>query len=517
MTGFVVAFACLVATLVTAGMLAGARRLVDEYISAEDASMPRYAGWLAVLLAGLAALTFFESGWIFLFLGGGLTFWLFLGAAIEVRGSEGRQRLGFIQLYVGLLLVTYAYLHGKGLVEGMVASSVFTFALHQTSAELGLPALAAVLGESTTVLAGSEGRVSDLVDAFSGNIGPLIALTSFGFAHYCFAYLADRTTPNFGTQLLPGAMVASLVFAGVSAGVWIGFSQPLLADAFRFVFFVMLPFFVAEGLASVGWLARSLRTSNLLLLLLAALGLFVTPVLVALAALGWIAQVGRVRDLGPLLSTVEKRMRRPRLSAAVYSGVGSAALIAALGALQHSTLGKISPLLGAPSETCADIKVVGSAKQRAITYSSADRIFTMDVDETPIDSPLVDIDAAAAACESQGKRLCTSDEWYIGCLCTYPGESNTGLKLRANYTLVYRVSKEKEEGDERRREDETASMLHGSSEVVSPVVGATGVLMAGPNDAFRSDYAVDCRYRSLLTRKALERHRWPFIGARCCK
>jgi hypothetical protein len=60
-------------------------------------------------------------------------------------------------------------------------------------------------------------------------------------------------------------------------------------------------------------------------------------------------------------------------------------------------------------------------------------------------------------------------------------------------------------------------LLTGGTEIVSPEPGGGGVLLAGSNDAVSDAWTYDCRYRGLMTPRALSENAWPFVAVRCCR
>jgi hypothetical protein len=121
------------------------------------------------------------------------------------------------------------------------------------------------------------------------------------------------------------------------------------------------------------------------------------------------------------------------------------------------------------------------------------------------------IDAARQRCEARGARLCTSDEWYLACLCTYPEESPGGPHMSGNDLLAHRVRSEAALDDKGRRADaqrHVKRLLEGPPEAV---VGAGGeVRFAGGHGPDSSSWMTDCRHRGLVSPTGP-------VGLRCCR
>jgi hypothetical protein len=148
---------------------------------------------------------------------------------------------------------------------------------------------------------------------------------------------------------------------------------------------------------------------------------------------------------------------------------------------------------------------------RGVSVEAPSGNYTIDADETKV--PARTMDAANAACAARGARLCSSDEWNLACVCTYPNESTGGAKLSSNGGLVYRM--ETEAGEDALRD--VRHLLSAASELVAPKIPGGVVLVAGPNDAVSDPFADDCRYRALLTDRALSSAAGDITAVRCCR
>jgi hypothetical protein len=115
------------------------------------------------------------------------------------------------------------------------------------------------------------------------------------------------------------------------------------------------------------------------------------------------------------------------------------------------------------------------------------------------------------------------DEWYTACLCTYPGDSETGMKLGTNHALAARADRERSGSDPGKttstmvdgKQSEVRSLLGKRSELLQNPTGS-GVLLAGPADALENPWSLDCRHRTLLTPQGLAGVSREFVGLRCC-
>jgi len=205
---------------------------------------------------------------------------------------------------------------------------------------------------------------------------------------------------------------------------------------------------------------------------------------------------------------------RVRPATIVISGVAAACGALLLTSLGYAAFASASPLVGAPSKICNDVRRV--ATERAVEFSSASARFTIDREETASSVALTTQRQAAAICERENKRLCTSDEWYLACLCTYPTESRPGAQTTGNELLAHAVARGRADLQRRNAEAAVYGLLDGRSEVVAPL-DDSAVWVAGANDVIRDDRMTDCRYRAALTEPALAENGWAFVGVRCCR
>ncbi len=229
---------------------------------------------------------------------------------------------------------------------------------------------------------------------------------------------------------------------------------------------------------------------------------------VGLAALGWAFDLVRVRAFEPILGDVKRSESRPRLRSAFTLSLGAAAILALLALADRQALRRASPMIEESSHVCGTTTLVPSSG--SVLVSGPGTHYSIDADETPLPAP--SLDAARSACTARGERLCTSDEWYRACVCTYPDESLGGPKVFSNDKIVYR-----QDGDRAGATEDVRRLLSGASEVVAPEVRGGAILLAGANDAVDDAWTADCRYRALVTARALEGDVAKVIAVRCCR
>jgi hypothetical protein len=123
---------------------------------------------------------------------------------------------------------------------------------------------------------------------------------------------------------------------------------------------------------------------------------------------------------------------------------------------------------------------------------------------------------AEATCAAKGARLCTSDEWALVCRCSFPNESEGGAKLATNSRMLFRRESERAHATGP-GSSEVRGLLTGATERVSTQRGGAAVLLAGAADAVDAPFSVDCRYRGLVTERAIRENAFPFVAARCCR
>lgn len=504
MSGWLVGASMLGAGLLFAASLFGARKLAD-WLGTDEPPAWRAVLFLVVALGALAALHFLPHAGVLAF----VTLWALVGTALEQRGSALRGRLAVLQLYALLFASAYLYGHARGLISGSHASAGLSFAFVDQLTQIALPLADQVLAMSRG--AAPQVATHAVAAGLSGHLALWLAVAAFALAVYASAYFARRPLALPGAQLLPQPRVAALAFVVLAIA---GSVAPLPFVSLPAI--ALAPLFVADGGALVHrWLSRFRARGLVLLVLVAAFPLVPALAFVA-AGLGVVSQLLGLRELLPFAALDEAPLRRPRLSALLGFVVLSSACVLGGSTVAHGALRRASPRLGAPAEVCGSAEPTVDWEARTAAFALPSGRLTMDLDETPLDEA-----GPARACERAGKRLCTSDEWYLACACTYPLELEAGTKTNTLYAFVARADRERSAGRPEPRQPTLASdkrselrgLLTGKSEVVSQGA-ARALLVAGPNDALHDPWTVDCRHRSFTTERALPSQ---FVAARCCR
>ncbi len=516
---FHLAFSTVAAALWFASALSVAR-VVGEKLASERFSPVFWSLWLALIVGGAVGLSRLEIP--LLFAGGAwvLGSVLLVGSAVEVRGSEARRKLALVQLYlVGLALVGML-LRARGLLAGASGSAKYVFAVHSLASELLLP-LFSLFG--TRGAEAAAGAIFWAAQGLSTHLFVVTALSTFACAAFAVAYLAARPLAAPGVDLLPLPSVASLVFL---VTLVLTFALPSASTAellAEFACAALLPFFVAEGLVAANRFLRAVRVRKAFLLLVCSTALLLPSVIVALALLGVAAQLLRLRELLPFNRLADAPLGRPPLAKSVgwFAGFAGLALVSAL--LEQRALASGSSVLGARADVCGGIETQVSWPEGTVKFSGGPTNFSIDVEESALPRGALGTSAAESACRARGKRLCSLDEWYTACLCTYPVEAESGLKLSTNHALAARAESERGAPKPGRasstigegKQSEVRSLLAERSELVRAASGA-GVLLAGPADELEEPFTDDCRYHTLLTPQALATNARDFVGLRCC-
>lgn len=511
MAGWLVAGSVLGSALALGLLLLVARRLSDRFGS-DEPPLWRLLVWLAVALAGLVGLAFVRNEWLLGAGAVGITAWALVGAGLEARAGSARRRLVVLELYVVLFAATYLYARARGMVDGLRASTAASAALHEQLTAFALPLSELALSFSNA--AQPAWSIGVLASALSRNLALWLALSSFACAVYAAAYLSRRPLPLPGAALFPYPRAAALAFVALAlASELLPVNHPA-----NLATLALCPLFVADGGALLfRWLSR-FRARGFLLALLGAVALFSPVPLVLLEALGVVAQLSGLRELLPFVALDETPLRRPRLwSMLLVLGLG-ALCMAATTAVAARSLRRASPRLGVATEACGATEPSVDWAGRTATFEMPGARFSMDLDETPLAAA-----APAEQCESAGKRLCTSDEWYLACACTYPLEVEAGTKSSTLYAFVARAERERQAGAPGPAEPTAAAdkrselrgLLTGRSEIVAPASGK-GLLLAGPNDTLRDPWTVDCRHRAFLTPAGLGAMSG-LAAVRCCR
>lgn len=511
MIAAVLALYCVAAPSAFLALVWGAG-FVGRKLGGGEFSWGRYAAWLVGALAlGVLCLAA-TTTWMFLIVSFLLVTWVLLRAAFDAQSTTLREKIGFLQLYAGLCLVEYGAMNRAGTLTGTRAARGFAFAIHDYVGHLVLPVPSSILGGAKLPEWAVPGAlVGYIADSLSREWLFAVALATFGTAAYAYAYFAEHATPKVGLSLMPSPTVVTISFAAIwVVGRGVPSETPLgLVLALAEIF--LAPFFVAEGLWVLYRLAARLRTRPLLVGLLAGAAV-VLPFLVAfLAVLGWAFHLVRLRAFEPILGDVQRSAARPRLRTALAVSAGTGVFFGGLALVDGSVQRRASPGLEVHPEICN--RVALAATPRGVDVVTPSGRFTIDADETPISGSF---ESASAACAARGGRLCTSDEWTVACVCTFPNESEGGAKVFANERLVYRVESD-QAGTGGPGSADVHHLFAGGSELVLPKIPGGGLLVAGPNDGVPDSWTADCRYRGLVTERTLASEAGGLISVRCCR
>ncbi|HVU04826.1 MAG TPA: hypothetical protein VHE30_23910 [Polyangiaceae bacterium] len=474
---------------------------VGRRFAEDEFSWPKYAAFVVVALGLAVLLVAAKTTWVFLVVAGVLVLWVLIRGALDAQVTSIRERFGFLQLYAALLVVEYSALVRTGALAGTRATAAFSLALDDALSELVLPLSLAARGARPSM--GAEALVGSAVDALSANLLSVVALATFALSAFVYTHFAEHATPKVGLSLFPSPVVAAVLWPAllVLSRVLPGDGLPGIVATTAAVF--LRPYFVAEGLWVVHRFAARLRIRGALVLGLAALAAVSAGLCQGIALLGLGFHVVRLRAFEPILGDVERSAARPRIRTALAVAAVSSAVFAALGLLDARALARTSPRLAAGGELCDGVKF--TTTPAGVLVASEAGSFTIDSDETSLDG------SADAACRARGARLCTSDEWMLACVCSYPNESVGGIKLGENDRLVFRVETDARDGTPA----DVQRLLSGRTEVVSTSLGHA-MLLAGPADAFADDSFVDCRTRLVVTEAS--RLGAASVGAvRCCR
>jgi len=505
MIGVPLALTCLVAQATFFALVFAAGFVGRKLASDGEFSWGRYASWLAVALAGAVLLVASRTTWVFLSVAVLLVLWVLMRAAADAQATTLREKVGFLQLYAALILVQYSAFLRLGVLSGTRASPWFSFVLEDHLAHLVLPLLSP---NGALTWAHPSALVSSVAASLASHLLLAVALSTFGLAAFVYAHFAEHATPKIGLSLLPAPTSGAISFAALSCLAAVAGDTSLGLVA-RHAAIFLTPYLVAEGLWVIHRLLVRLKTRAVWTSLLAALSPL-SPVLVGtLAAIGWVFHLVRLRAFQPILGDVERSASRPRIRTALIAALASSMVLMLLGAADGAFLRRVSPRLGTGPDVCAAVTFTPSAA--GVVVASPTAHFTIDAEETALDAS--SMDSAAAACAKRDARPCTSDEWTLACVCSYPNESEGGVKVGENDRLVYRVESDRREGGGNVLE--IHDLLGGKSEVVAPPI-ARASLIAGPSDSIDDPWTVDCRTRLLATSPGGASVPGMF-AARCCR
>jgi hypothetical protein len=502
MTALLAASVWLLVGMITLALLWAARSLAPRVAEDRDYSVVRHLLWVVPALALAVVMFAAKSIWVFLPVAGVVTVLLFFRAALDAQDGE-RQRVAFLELFAGYFLVAWGLLVVRGDTAGLVASPQLAEMLRAEVAHIALPAQWLWLGPSTDLAAWAapEHVAMRAADNLSTNLAAATATSSFLLAWFSLASLSPRLIPEPGLPLMPLPMVTSTVFflSFVAARVAPG----IAATGAAWGVALLWPAVAAEGIAIIRAAGTAFRSRRLLSVLLVLLLPLLPRLWGFLAFVGLLSSWLGLRGLVPPLRAGDGRGWHPRLSLGVRASAVVFVLAVGLGAADQLRAAAASPLVGAPPPTCGRVTMKPAGE--GVAFESPWASFTIDAADGKASSS-----TAEQTCKARGARLCTSDEWYLACLCTYPAESRGGVQVSGNHLLAHRVRTEAEAGPDGARGDGkrfVKRLLEGPGELV---VGANGEqLVAGGAGPDGSAWMTDCRYRGVVTPPG-------DVGVRCC-
>jgi hypothetical protein len=490
------------------GLVAAAAAIGRRAEHTDEFSWVRYAAFVACAAGLEAAIALAPAPWMVALAFALLAAVALVRAAFDAQTKTFAEKAGFLQLYAALLVAQVLLLHRAGGLSGARASAWLSFEIHDHLGHLLLPLpQLARFGAELPGFAEPSSVAFAIGSAFAGHVLLVLALSTFALSAFAYAHFAEHATPNVGLSLLPAPSVATVLFVTVAVLSRV-LAAPLRALPQHAELF-LAPYFVAEGLWVVHRMARRLRTRGAWTALLAATALVVPGVAFGLAALGVVFHLVRLRAFQPVLGDLERSAFRPRIGAALGAMSAATLVFVVLALFDRAALARLSPALESAPAVCGNTTL--TPEGAGVRFENDRSDFVIDADETS----LVPSGPAAAErlCAAHGARLCTSDEWVLACVCSYPNESTGGPKITTNPRLTYRVAAERATPSPDRH---VRGLLTGESEVVAG--GTNGeVLLAGSSSAVADSWAEDCRYRGRLTEGALEGGASGLIAARCCR
>jgi hypothetical protein len=489
-------------------LVAAAAAVARRAEHTDEFSWTRYAAFVGCAIGLEAAIFFAPSPWIAVLAVAALAAVALVRAAFDAQSKAFAEKAGFLQLYAALLVAQVLLLHRAGGLSGRSASAWLSFELNDHLGHLLLPLPeVARFGAELPAFAEPSAAVAALGSALAGHVLLVLALSTFALAAFAYAHFAEHATPNVGLSLLPAPSIVTVSFVTVAA---LSRLLPPSAQALpEYAEVFLAPYFVAEGLWVVHRMARRLRTRGAWTALLAAAALVVPKVAFALAGLGVVFHLVQLRAFQPVLGDLERSAFRPRIGAAFGAMSAATLVFVVLALFDRAALARLSPALESAPAVCGNVTL--TPEGAGVRVGSGASSYVIDADESDLSVP--GTGAAERLCAARGARLCTSDEWVLACVCSYPNESTGGPKITTNPRLTYRVEAERANPSPDRH---VRGLLTGESEVVAG--GAHGeVLLAGSSSAIVDSWAEDCRYRARLTERALEGGASGRVAARCCR
>jgi hypothetical protein len=495
-------------------------RWLAHRIAGAQFSVVRYLVWCAGIAAGIAGLVLVKQELGFAAIAAGLAFWFLLGSAIEIRGSELRRRIATLQLYAASFVLAQRYLDSRGMIEGTRASASHAYAIAANITGLAVPVAGPLLGKmSGAAWISPAGIAAAIAHVVSGHFLLAIALTTLALVAFAVAYLADRPLPALGLDVLPEPRAWTALFA---LALLVGAIAPAgpVATTATVIAIAICPFYVAESVVLLARWLSPLRSRHWLIATIVISSLALPFVGVLLVLLGVVAQLARLRELLPFAALTETPMRRPRLATLIWLSLGLTAVLGLSTLLGKRGLARASPRLGEGPELCGSVTSAVDWARGTVTFTTPETRYEMDVEETAL-PPGTD---PSALCNAKGERLCTSDEWYLACTCTYPLDAESGPKWWTNQIVAARAEQERSASRlppgsstlSAEKQSEVRDLLAGRSEIVAGSLGGAA-LVAGPSERVADSWSIDCRTRAWLAPRAFELAPPDSIGVRCCR
>lgn len=489
-------------------------------------------GWLLGQAGCLAALASARSGWAFVGYEAVLVAWLALGCTLAMTSERPRGATATLGTWLGLFTMGLVFLRWRGIVVDGATTNDYAFVLHDHLGQLVLPVIdrigarPASEGTTSTVLAGT-------IEGLRDNLAVLL-----GLAAWLAAQLVVRQSAppgrQAGVRARPGLRWDAAVFGGVGLAALTHVVAP--GPAAGWLWFAVrgsLAIHVVEGLSLVRDAVRPLRTGAALTGLLAILALFLGPVAYLLAGLG---AMRRLAGLEPSARAFPRAAGAGR-QALLLPLAGTVLVLVALGLLSDLYVRRVTPAEARGVGLCEAVRARPEPARDEIVYEGPGlATFGLEVHERPVEPEAGEQggltgEEAARRCATAGKRLCTSNEWYLACTCGSASTLPADLawwrprRLFIDEALVQRARRDcpgthdgpSPAGAGSCRSDHGVyDLLGGRSELLADRIGGTTHLLAGRTTALDEDWMTKCAYRAMVTEESLERHAWPFVGFRCC-
>lgn len=415
--------------------------------------------------------------------------------------SSRRLRLFFTGVYVAHFTATVTALRYLGALKGGATSQPLDFLIYGAVTESALsPTGLWLRGDGAATVA------TQIAELATQHLGFVVGIVSYAVAST--ALFASRPVrprfgaePFFASRSLAAVCLAALLLSRVP-GPALGVASWTLA--------FLGPVFFFEALSIVHRMARGLE-SRTVLTIGCGLAISTTPRAVGFAILlGAVIHLLQLDRLAAPIASPALQRSRPIRRVAVLLSSGAMALFT-LAWLHSEALRAGSAVFGEPPRMCSHVQ---ATRDRGGTrYESPWLNFAMEDTEARL-SGASNRHAADTACRERGKRVCTSEEWYLACVCRYPTEAAGGVEYTPNSLLAHRVERERAEGKGIGRA-RPRGLLEASTELVENGDKSV-VLMAGATSAIASEWMTDCRYRTSVHESVLRSSAWSFVAVRCC-